>query len=248
MEEFLIFISEYWAYLIAGLFLLFAIIGICIANFSYDHYLKSFDEMNKISTRFKADAYSFAKKFSVFFFKGQIAVEVLPEKEMPSSGSYTPARKTVSLSSQIAYIGSIASFAIVAHEFGHSFQHKNNPKILVQNFKLAKTVKFLGFLNVLLVIAGVYFFATGVIIVCLFFLLFMLLNFIVAIWLKISTLKLEKNASEIAMDLLQKTNVFSKKELSLMSKFLSSAKATYTGDLFRALFSWTGLVRKTKIF
>ena len=248
MEEIIGFVTEYWLYLIVGVFVLFVITGICIANFSYDKYLKAFEEMNKVGTSFRGDAYTFAKRFSTFFFASRIKVQVMPEKDMPSYGSYTPATSTVALSSKIATTGSIATLAIVAHEFGHAHQHANNPKILVNNFKLAKTVKFLGVLNILLLVGAIYFFATGTGILSIFCLGFIFLNFIVAIWLKISTLKLEKNASEIAIELLEKTKVFKNKEIAAFKKFLHAAKRTYTGDLFRALFAWTGLVKKTKIF
>ena len=248
MEEIINFVSQYWLYILVGLLLIFVISGICIANFSYDKYLKTFEEMSKIGTSFRGDAYTFAKRFSLFFFGGKINVKVMPEKEMQSYGSYTPATSTVSLSSKIANTGSVATLAIVAHEFGHAYQHLNNPKILASNFKLSRTVKFLGFLNIILLGGAIYFFATGIIILSIFLLAFIFLNFMVAIWLKISTLKLEKNASEIAVDLLEKTKGFKNKEIALMKRFMQSAKQTYTGDLFRALFAWTGLVRKTKIF
>ena len=246
MEEIIGFVTEYWLYLIVGVFVLFVITGICIANFSYDKYLKAFEEMNKVGTSFRGDAYTFAKRFSTFFFASRIKVQVMPEKDMPSYGSYTPATSTVALSSKIATTGSIATLAIVAHEFGHAHQHFFT-KMLNKHSSNHRIISLLGNINLLLVIAGcILGFLYGYVyaLLCLAFIAF---NFLFAIIFKLQTVKIENNASEIAIKMLKNIN-FDENEITEIKALLKLAKRTYTADFLKAILSWTGLVRRPNFF
>ena len=152
------------------------------------------------------------------------------------------------MSNEIAYSNNIGAFAIVAHEFGHATQHFKNPNIIVKNYKLSQFVKILGYLIYPLFFVSLYFLFAEKIIFSLFGFGLILIAFFVALILKYSTIKLEKDASVIALQILKETDILSPKEILLAKKFLTLAKRTYTADFFRALFSWTGLTRKTKIF
>lgn len=246
--EILSFLGQNWVYIVVAMVLLFIILGAWVANSSFDKYIETFKKMQGVKTSFDDSCGNFGVFLANRYFGGEVIVKAENADEIKSQGAYSPARKTVTLSDDIAYKNSLAGVAIVAHEFGHAMQHKKNPKILVRNFKLTKFVKFLGFLNFVFIGLAVYFFATGSLIPAIVFVVLLAVNFLIAIILKISTLRLEKNASDIAMKILIDTKIFSKKELALCKKFLTTAKKTYTADLFRALLSWTGLTRKTKIF
>ena len=75
-----------------------------------------------------------------------------------------------------------------------------------------------------------------------------LLIFLTALAFKISVIKIEKEASAYALELLSQTKILNENELKVAKKLLKLALQTYIGDFFRAMLFWTMLVPKTKIF
>lgn len=243
----LAFIQDNILWIILGIIVLAIIICAFVANFAYDNYVKALHENIEIKSSYDGTAKMFAKYLSLAFFGGSIKIQ--EDSQILSEGQYNPSELTVTIKDTIAHTNSVAGVAIIAHEFGHALQHVKNPEILVKNYKYSRFVKFLGGLNWVIILGAVALtiwqggFTWGLVGVGL-----LLLNTIIAIGLKLSTLKLEKNASDEAMKMLRKMPNFSDEELAYIKRFLNYAKRTYTADFLCALLGWTGLVRRTKYF
>lgn len=248
MEEFITFLSENLIYILVALFAIFVLLGITLANYAFDSYVNGFEKMKKVGTTFGGNALDLANIISAKNFKGIVKTEVRANEEIKSNGSYSPSQFKVVLSNEIAYESNVGALAIVAHEFGHATQHFKNSKILVNNYKLSQFVKNLGLLIYPIFFLAIYFLFTEKITYSLICLGLILIAFFVALILKYTTIKLEKDASNIALKILTDLDILSPKEILLAKKFLNLAKRTYSAEFFRALFAWTGLTRKTKIF
>ena len=248
MDEFLNFLSVNYIWILIALIVDFVLAGIIIANFSYENFIDIFEQSKNLPTNFNGSAFDLACFISYKKFRREIGVNIFEKTEKTSNGCYIPAQKTVNISNQLANSNSVSSIAIVAHEFGHAIQHYEKPNILQRNFALTKLVKILGFLNWPLFILAIVFVFLDNLTISAIFLALIILFFVIALCLKFATIKVEKDASKRAISLLKELNLFSEKELNQIKKLLKSAKGTYIGDFFRALFSWTGLTKKTKIF
>lgn len=246
MQEIIAFLGQNILWICLGAVILFILIGCWRANFAYDKYLRKVEKYLATPSTLNMSASAFASRLSEEFFGGQVGVSELPDN-MPE-GTYTPSKKLVSMQKKHLESSSIASLAIVSHEFGHAFQHFSNPQILIKHAKLNKFVNFLGNLNWVFFLAGI---ALGILVSLLWLgvaLTLICLNFLVATVLKLETIKVEKDASSQAIKLLTKQGLLSSEDIAKIKKFLSYAKATYTADFLRAILGWTGLVGRTKFF
>ena len=244
--EILDFLAQnlWWILLVIMAILIFA--GAWVANFAYDSYAEKLEKALGTRAGFAGTIVDFANTLSMRFFDGKIRTTIAPSDV--NDGFYSPSAMTITLSPKVARTNSIGGIAVVAHEFGHAAQQFQNPNILINNHRLNKFVKFLGNFNWVIVI--------GTILACIFAgtiwalvgVGLLMVNVFVAILLKYSTLRLEKNASVRAMKMLEELNFFSPQEIGEIKKFLGFAKRTYTADLLAAILGWTGLVRKTKFF
>ena len=248
MEDFLTFLSDYGLYILIAAIVVFVIAGVFVANFSYDNFLVVFEKAQKTISSFSGSALDLAAFLSERKFNQQIRIKVFEKNELVSNGSYAPAEKCVYISKDLAFSNSIASISIIMHEFGHVCQHAQTPKVLQRNFMLTKVVKVLGLLNYPFFITGLVMLFLGLFQVSLVCFVLIVLDFVVALILKFLTIKIEKDASKRAIQLLKSINVLNNNEIAEVKKVLKAAKSTYIGDFFRALFSWTGLTRKTKLF
>lgn len=245
--DFLTFIQSNILWILLGIVILAIIICAFIANFAYDNYLKALQENIEIKSSFDGTAKMFANFLSTAFFGASIKIK--EDSQILSEGQYNPSDLSVTIKDTIAHTNSVAGIAIIAHEFGHALQHIKTPEILIKNYKYSRFVKFLGGMNWVVILGAVVLtiwqggFVWGLCGIGL-----LLLNTIIAIGLKLSTLQLEKNASDEAMKMLKKIPSFSDEELAYIKKFLNQAKRTYTADFLCALLGWTGLVRRTKYF
>lgn len=238
------FITENLIWIIIGIFVMLIIIGICIANFSIDSYYKNYEKNRKITTSFWDSNLQFARYVSENIFNSKIKIKTNNQHQ----NYYSPSSLTISISDEIALENSVTGISVVAHEFGHALQHLNNPEILINNFKFNNFVKMLGNLNWIIMLLTLILTLTINYVITFVGLGLIVLNFIIAIFLKLSTAKLEKNASLQAIELIKSLKIFNTEEIVLLKKFMNSAKMTYTADFFRALLGWTGLVRKTQFF
>lgn len=240
-------IQEYFLFIIIGAIVLFVLLAITLANYSYDSFMFQFEKMKKTTTEYNGTALTLANFLNLQEFGGLLNVNII-EEQNSANCSYSTKNRALNLTEEVANNNSIASLAITAHEMGHALQHFKNSKQLIKNYRMSRVLKVLGILNYPLMILAISFAVFNYLTYSLIAVGLIFISFIVALILKYITIKLEKDASEFAIRLLKKYKVLPENQILLVKKFLKSARKTYVGDFFRALFAWTGLTRRTKFF
>lgn len=245
--EIIDFVLQNWVWVALAVVVLGILILAIRTNFAFDNYLQKLEQFLQEKTAFSGNIWDFCQQISWGFFAGQVAATTLAD-DNHGHGCYVPSQRSVKLAPKIAGAANVASIAVAAHEFGHARQHFENPEILQKNFQLSKCVKFLGGMNWLILLFGIlgtiWLGAACAIVALVLF----ALNFFVAISLKYSTLRMEKDASKNALDMLKQSGMFAETDLAKIKKFLLVAKKTYTADFWASVLAWTMLVRRTKIF
>jgi Zn-dependent membrane protease YugP len=154
----------------------------------------------------------------------QVGVKSTPK---PLGDFYDPASKTLNLSPTSAQ-NSIASVAVVAHEFGHAMQDAQHfgplklrsaivPAVQVGSW-VGPTLFLIGYWlnNLSLAWVGILFFAATAL-------------------FAIATLPVELNASNRAMQLLATNNVLAGQELTGARKVLNAAALTYVAAIVQSV-------------
>ena len=72
------------------------------------------------------------------------------------------------------------------------------------------------------------------------------LIFLIALFVKLKTISIEKEASKFALIYL--ADYLNDNEVEECGKFLKDARMTYWADFLRTLFFWTFLTKKSKFF
>ena len=150
----------------------------------------------------------------------------------------------LTLSSQYANKYELAGLAICAHELGHAFQFKDKPGMMESHAKKIRLASATSWLVTPFLISAVVMLFMSNFVAALIFGGLTIIVFFVAIITKWSTLKIEKDASNMAMKLLEIYAGLYDEQLMLAKKFLNSAKQTYLAEVLRIMLKWTFLVKK----
>ncbi|MDQ6825435.1 MAG: zinc metallopeptidase [Candidatus Eremiobacteraeota bacterium] len=140
---------------------------------------------------------------------------------------YDPGEKTLNLS-QSSTQNSVASVAVVAHEFGHAMQDAQGYLPLKLRGAIVPAVQVGAWVGPLLFIAGVLFNLTGLAWAGL-------IAFAATAVFAIITLPVELNASDRAMQLLATNGILAGDELLGARKVLNAAAFTYVAALAQSL-------------
>jgi uncharacterized protein len=132
---------------------------------------------------------------------------------------YDPSRKTMCLS-ESSVQNSVASVAVVAHEFGHAVQDVEGYAPMRLRGAIVPAVTASSWLGPLLFIAGWYFGNNQL-------LWAGIIGFAAAAVFAIVTLPVELNASSRALHMLQTYDILSSQELPAAQQVLSAAALTY---------------------
>ena len=132
---------------------------------------------------------------------------------------YDPRSKTMALS-QSSVAGSVASVAVVAHEFGHAMQDAQNYGPLKLRGAIVPAVQLGSWVGPILFIAGFLLQAQPLIIVGI-------AAFALTALFSIVTLPVEFDASRRALRLLSDNNILAGEELTGAKKVLDAAALTY---------------------
>lgn len=237
---------DYIFYVLIGIGVVILLICLSVATQAGANMLVKFEQINKhLSSSFTV-SHVFATEISKKYFDGKIKVA---ERIGFLTDAYMPKRKAIFLSEEIFGNSSVASLAITAHELGHAYQDFLNPHTLKSRDRLGFVAKFFGFFMLPLLILGIImFFANENPIYSIIFLALAVGIFILALIVKLSTIKIEKQASKFALDFLKENYILNDDELKEAKKLLDSALLTYIADFLRAILSWTFLTPKTKLF
>lgn len=140
---------------------------------------------------------------------------------------YDPSTKTMALS-QSSTQNSVASVAVVAHEFGHAMQDAENYLPMRIRGAIVPAVQLGSWVAPLLFIAGFIFASTGLIWAGI-------IAFSATAVFAIITLPVELNASQRALHLLATNGVLAGEELGEARKVLGAAALTYVAALAQIL-------------
>jgi Zn-dependent membrane protease YugP len=140
---------------------------------------------------------------------------------------YDPRSKTINLS-ESSQDASVASVAVVAHEFGHAMQDKEQYGPLKLRGAIVPAVQVGGWVGPLLFVLGMAFSSNTLI-------QFGLLGFAIAAFFAIVTLPVEFDASRRALAMLQQNQLLSPQELGGAKAVLDAAALTYVAAAAQAV-------------
>lgn len=232
--------------LIIGIIILGVAVGFCfllaLANFAGESFFEKYEKLNSIKVSCFLNSLEFVQSINNKFFEGKLKICRTEEKV---GDSY--AGGTLILSTQTLSTPSLASFTIVSHEIGHARQDVEGKKLKSLN-RLRKLGRIIGVFLFPLLLSG------GIVMIAfpdLFYLGLGLalgggLIFLIALFIKLRTISIEKEASRYALDYLGE--YLNDEEISICKGFLKDARLTYWADFLRTLFFWTFLTKKSKFF
>ena len=231
---------KYVIIIIAIVFLLLVVLGLAIVNYSTEEMFEKFKDANIYSVGITP--LEFAQLINGLHFENKIKIKFKYSyfADSFSSDGY------LTISSKYANKNELAGLAICAHELGHAFQFKETPKKMKNHSKRLALSRAVSSLISPLIICGILFIIFYNIYIGLALLLLGLFVFFIAITTKLSTLKIEKEASIRAIKLLEMYCNLTEHQLVVAKKFLNSAKQTYLADVLKIMLKWTMLVRKDK--
>lgn len=151
---------------------------------------------------------------------------------------YDPRSKTVRLSSNNYHGSSMASVAVSAHEVGHAIQDQQDYAFLKFRTSLVPLASFGSGSAIWIILAGIIFNMTNLILVGIIFMAF-------AVLFQLVTLPVEFNASARAMDQLVGIGIIQNNEERETKKVLDAAALTYVAA---ALVAVLELMRFVLIF
>lgn len=221
-----------------SILILFILFGLAIVNKSGEELLDKFKDVSKYPTIITP--LDFAHTISKMFFRGSIQFNFKPNllcDSFSSDGHLT-------LCSQYANTPHLAGLAIVAHELGHAFQFSRDRAKMNKHAKKLNLSKLLSKFTTPIFLGGIVLLCFGYYIIAAIAGALAVFLFILACSVKMSTIKIEKEASTIALDLLIDFAQLDEQQLKITKQFLDSAKLTYIADLLKIMLKWTGFTRR----
>lgn len=232
-------------YSLAGALVLAIIIGLGIANSAGTNLIRTYREYEKRIVDY-TNPFAFAQQVSQGEFNGTIRCDVC--KGFLTDHYY---RGTISLSEQTVKTSSISSMSVVAHELGHAVQYRDEPAKMAKFNKKRRTSRLLGKFTVPLFLIGLVCMVISLLeenqiltIASIVVMAGALVMFVFGLSVQISTIKIEKEASENALVLLERYAYLDEYQIKLARKVLASAKLTYIAQFLKSVLSWTMLVKK----
>ena len=222
---------------LSGVVLLALVIALAIANYAGENLITVYRKYEKRFVDFNTTL-KFAEDVSYNEFNGRIKTDIIPG--FLTDNYY---KNTISLSEGVAGASNVAAFAVCAHELGHAVQFRDEPKKMrsfTHKLVFCSIVSKLALPIILVAIPFAFFniyIAIGILSGGLF-------CFFSGLFAKLSTIKIEKEASENAIVLLQKYAEFDEEACKCAKKVLAAAKLTYVASFLKSVLSWTFLVNK----
>ena len=215
---------------------------LAVANFSYDRFMQKYKELDNIPIQSGLTTLQFINQLNYNVFQGNLQILQISQVAGDAYGN-----GKLFLSTRTISKNSIASFTIIAHELGHAKQDMEGNKLKRLKF-LRYLGKALGVLLPLCLLAGVIllffgetYFTYGLVLLGCGGAIFLL-----ALFNKLFTISIEKDASSKAIVLLK--DYLTDSELRIARRFLKDARLTYWADFLQIILGWTGFSKKGKLF
>ena len=214
------------------------IAGLAVVNFSSDEMYEKFKKASTVPT--SISPIELADIVSKKHFYNNIMVVLKPNKFCDCYSS----NNILTLCSDYANERQLAGLAICAHELGHAFQFANEKEKMKKYGAELKTSKIISKFIAPLILASAVLVVFNKIIFGLSVFALACVLFVVALSVKMSTIKIEKQASDTAIKILEHYANLTESEISQAKMFLNSAKQTYVADMLKYMLKWTGLTKK----
>lgn len=216
---------------------------LAIANFAPERFFEIYKETNKTESYCRLSPLELVNQINKKEFGGKIRlhkIDKLAGDAYVRGGDLLLSQSTLSSTS-------LASYAVLAHEFGHAMQDRDSNKLKTKSLLnriggVIGVFMFPAFIAAIVLIAfggPLVYWGVGLAV-------FGGLIFLFSLFMRLMTISIEKEASKNAIGLLEE--YFDEKQLKIMKKLLDSAKLTYWAAFFRTLFVWTMFTQKTKLF
>ena len=138
------------------------------------------------------------------------------------SDHYDPSRRVLRLSDSTYSSSSVAAIGVAAHECGHALQHKEGYGPLKLRSTIVPAANIGSRLGIPIILLGVIFGAGGTFLIHLGIWVFS-----IAVLFQIITLPVEFNASNRALEVLERYGILGQQENKKAKKVLSAAAMTY---------------------
>ena len=224
-------------YSLLGVLLVILAIGLAVANSAGQNMINNYREYEKHIVDF-TNPMQFSQFVSQSEFNGKIRCDVC---EGFLTDHYH--RNTITLSQETLKTNSISSMSVVAHELGHAMQYRDTPDKMRKFNKKRTRSALLGKFTMPIFIVGAVCILWNVV-AAIVIMGIALALFIFGLSTQISTIKVEKEASQNALILLEKYAYLDERQIKLAKKVLDSAKLTYIAAFLKSVLSWTMLVNK----
>lgn len=214
----------FWGYLVSGIIIFITIIIALVAQIKV---MTSYSKYRQVPSSLNMTGQEFAEKL--------IRERNLPLQVRACGGSltdhYDPRDRSINISQENFSSQSIASQAIIAHEFGHALQHEENYLPFKIRQIVVKSCNFISSLLVPLILIGIliqFFWLAG------FGLIFIYASvgiYGVSVIANLATLPVEFNASKRAKQVMEELGINSDEERKAIDSVLNSAAMTYVASL-----------------
>ena len=224
-------------YSLIGVLVLVIVVCLAIANYAGSNLVTVFEKYEKYNADF-FDTMTLAKNISYGEFMGKVQVGTV--QGFLSDYYY---RGTIHLSPRVASASNISAFSVCAHELGHAMQYRDEPQKMKKFGKKVMLSNTISKFTLPLFVIGI---------ICIFFNIIVAISvlslsvimFLIGLMTKLSTIKIEKEASENGIKLLQKYANFDENQVKYARKVLNAAKLTYIASFLKSMLKWTMLVNK----
>ena len=213
------------------------VIALAIANFAGENLIVVYNKISSKIVDFNTTL-KFAQEVSLNEFGGRIRTQVIPG--FLTDNYYNG---TISLSEGVAGANNVSAFAVCAHELGHAIQYRDTPQKMKKFGRKLVFCSIVSKLALPLVLIAIPF-AFFNIITSAAILAGGVFCFFSGLIAKLSTIKIEKEASENAIVLLQRYAYFDEEDAKYARKVLNAAKLTYIASFLKSVLKWTMLVNK----
>lgn len=231
-----------YVWIVLGAILLLIMIGLAIVNYSTDEFISKYDEYNKYPCG------HLTTEELVFYVSRHLGTNIkITTTPVPYGDCYNPSKNIISLSNNSLHSNSLSALTVTAHELGHAEQYHKNPQKMKNYFRKLRIFNFIGklfFPAILIFIVSIFLLPDEYKIYSFIFIGISLLTTFITLLLKLSTIKIEKEASENALKILEDFANFNDEQLKLSKILLNSAKNTYVADFLKVLLKWTMLTRR----
>lgn len=209
-----------------GLFLLLSLAGLVLTLWAQAKVRGNYSKWSKVPARSGLTGAEVARR--ILDQNGLYNVAVEPVRGMLTD-HYDPVSRVVRLSEGVYSSSSIAAISVAAHECGHAIQHKEAYGALVLRHRMVPVLNITSGLAPFLLMAGIFFKMTGMLLLGLIF-------FSVAVLFHLVTLPVEFNASSRAKTIMVREGFINgASEERGVRKVLGAAALTYVAGAVVAL-------------